>query len=687
MAQGYLVTLGDSNLDTGDTISGAYTTFNTDEYIGTGTWFWSGTDNANIYSNFEEAGDYTLGTDGNLYFIPHAGPVDTLSSASVGNAPNYSLLDGAIDGTDSGEVIDASYVDNDGDQIDNGLGAGSGNDDLVLAGGGDDTVDAGAGNDTVFGGGGADSISGSAGNDVIYGDSSSEADLNGVTDTITASNVSDTGSGFTVTAQLIGGTPNASDISFYGGNFGVAGSISDSDSYVPEQIGYDMASGQTEKLFVDFDNDVTSASFQFEHLFDSHNEEGHWQVYNDGVLVAEGDFSASSGGDSGIVSISDVGSFDQLVLSANMQTDGTDGSDYTVGNITFTMPAQTPDPYNDTLFGGAGDDTIYGQGGDDYISGGTGDDSLVGGDGDDRLIVAEGDSAQGDAGDDYFEVVDAGEPTAGTLTITGGDTEQDVGDTLDFNGQLQPGSLNITNTTPDGSLSGTATLLDGTVVTFSGIENIICFAAGTKIETPTGPRAVETLQAGDLISTRDNGDQPLVWISSVTVEATGSAAPICIDNHHSDGASLLVSPQHRILHKSASAELLFGEDEVLIPAQALVDHRHIYRVPCAAITYVHLLTPQHDILYANGIAAESFFPGKTAIETLTAEQDLDLEQALTRHKMKRAEYMETARLCLTTREAKLLRQYKPPELTVPKLAFGPKTAVPPLDVFTRRPVC
>jgi len=42
----------------------------------------------------------------------------------------------------------------------------------------------------------------------------------------------------------------------------------------------------------------------------------------------------------------------------------------------------------------------------------------------------------------------------------------------------------------NGGLSGNVTLLDGTVVNFFNIENIICFVPGTEIATPFGGRMI-----------------------------------------------------------------------------------------------------------------------------------------------------------------------------------------------------
>lgn len=190
MPSGYLVGLGaDFALNAGDSISGALVSFTNQSNLGSGNWIWSGTWNGITFTNELEPGVYYLATDGNVYFVPDFGPVDTLTSASASAPPAYSSIDGTILGTLGDDVIDNSYVDPQGDQVDSGNGAGAdGLDDIIYARSGDDTIDAGAGNDTIFagsdndsvdggsgadlieGGGGSDTIDGGTGNDTIYGD-------------------------------------------------------------------------------------------------------------------------------------------------------------------------------------------------------------------------------------------------------------------------------------------------------------------------------------------------------------------------------------------------------------------------------------------------------------------------------------------------------------------------------------
>lgn len=57
---------------------------------------------------------------------------------------------------------------------------------------------------------------------------------------------------------------------------------------------------------------------------------------------------------------------------------------------------------------------------------------------------------------------------------------------------------------------------------------VICFGAGTRIDTPMGPRLVEALQPGDFVLTRDSGPQEVLWTGSRRMSgARLFAMPIC----------------------------------------------------------------------------------------------------------------------------------------------------------------
>jgi hypothetical protein len=145
---------------------------------------------------------------------------------------------------------------------------------------------------------------------------------------------------------------------------------------------------------------------------------------------------------------------------------------------------------------------------------------------------------------------------------------------------------------------------------FVTITSIPCFAKGTLILTATGERRIETLEPGDLVETRDNGLQPIRWIGRRTVEATGRFAPVVIEaGAMGDHARLVLSPQHRVLIQHHMAELLFGSDEVLVAARDLVNDGTIRIREGGTIEYFHLLFDEHQIIWSEGMATESFHPG------------------------------------------------------------------------------
>ena len=320
----------------------------------------------------------------------------------------------------------------------------------------------------------------------------------------------------------------------------------------------------------------------------------------------------------------------------------------------------------DTIFGGAGNDLIYGDNvsstganppgyfSDDIIWGGSGADTMFGGYGNDTLHVGSGDVANGGTGDDLF-LIDQTALSGGTINIDGGESDEGGGDTIDFQSLLHWSDVTYTSTVPN-DLAGYATLADGTVVNFSNIENIvICFATGTRIMTPFGPRAVESLKAGDMVLTRDNGEQPIRWVGSKTVSGTGSNAPIrfapgTIGNER----ELFVSPQHRMLHTSPRASLFFGDRAVLLPAKHMINGETITTEKRDLVGYFHLLLDHHEIIFAEGAATETFHPGMQGLNALTAQSREDLFVKLPYLRSDPNSYGDTARQCLRGYETRLL---------------------------------
>lgn len=157
---------------------------------------------------------------------------------------------------------------------------------------------------------------------------------------------------------------------------------------------------------------------------------------------------------------------------------------------------------------------------------------------------------------------------------------------------------------PDGALTGGAGIGD---LSFSIPPEAVCFARGTMIATVKGLVAVQDLQLGDRIPTRDNGIKPIRWIGSKRASALGKLAPVVISaGTLGNDRDLLLSPRHRVLLTGWKAELLFGEPEVLCPAQHLINGDTIYSSPMEEIVYFHIMFDAHEIILANGAPCESF---------------------------------------------------------------------------------
>ncbi len=313
---------------------------------------------------------------------------------------------------------------------------------------------------------------------------------------------------------------------------------------------------------------------------------------------------------------------------------------------------------DDTILSGAGNDTVDGGAGDDVIDGGAGADTLIGGTGNDSFFIAQGDSAEGGEGDDTFILAEV-EGESGAIDITGGEGDETDGDTLILTPDVGQGDITFTNEDDDaGGLSGNFTLPDGTLVTFSEIENIICFTPGTRILTPRGERPVETLRPGDMVITRDHGPRPVRWVGQRTVPGRGAFAPVRVGPaiFGTGTGGLLVSPQHRLLVTGYHAELLFGCDEVLVAAKHLLGGTDACIAPCKAVTYIHLMFDRHEVIYAEGFATESFFAGDAALSAVDTAAREELFAIFPELRSTASRHRETARPCLRAREATLLRE-------------------------------
>ncbi|MFQ6547435.1 Hint domain-containing protein [Aestuariibius sp. 2305UL40-4] len=146
---------------------------------------------------------------------------------------------------------------------------------------------------------------------------------------------------------------------------------------------------------------------------------------------------------------------------------------------------------------------------------------------------------------------------------------------------------------------------------------VACFAAGTRIRVPGGTRAVEDISTGDRVWTRDDPDAVVTWVGTTEVEAEGAFAPIVFaPGVIGNTRELVLSPEHRVAIDGSQAQLMFGEDTVLVAAKHLLGAPGVSQRSGGRITFCHIMFDRHRIVDAEGAPCESFYPGDMAMKAV-----------------------------------------------------------------------
>ncbi len=233
------------------------------------------------------------------------------------------------------------------------------------------------------------------------------------------------------------------------------------------------------------------------------------------------------------------------------------------------------------------------------------------------------DANHGYSGTETITVLD---PNTGSLQITQTDLDYNIG-TYVTQGQIL-GADPTGQFLVIGSSDGTPSLflhaqpfdpnsVSPTVFSFdsrndfniSQLDGVVpCFSTGTLIRTPRGDVAVEDLATGETVLTASGEEVAIQWIGHHTVRCDRcfdptAAWPIRISaeafGEGKPDRDLFVSPGHAIW-------VPFMDDGALIPAAALVNGGTIAQVEVDKVTYWHVELPDHDILLANALPAESY---------------------------------------------------------------------------------
>ncbi|MFK7744813.1 MAG: Hint domain-containing protein [Roseobacter sp.] len=203
---------------------------------------------------------------------------------------------------------------------------------------------------------------------------------------------------------------------------------------------------------------------------------------------------------------------------------------------------------------------------------------------------------------------------------------------------------------------------DDTRTTYADAQNngAVCFGPGTMITTEDGNLPVEWLETGDKVLTRDHGFQPVLWVGRTKIPPkhfyqypnerpvripAGALGPDCPTH------DLCLTGDHRIMIRSAMAELMYFSAEVLAPAKAWVDADIAKFInPQRAYLVTHVLFASHQVIVAQGAWVESMFTGPEALRRMKAQDLARLENLLGDD----LHCQQTARPCLTRREAAFL---------------------------------
>ncbi|MEL7467315.1 MAG: Hint domain-containing protein [Pseudomonadota bacterium] len=417
-------------------------------------------------------------TSGNSYLLPQssnnasqaameANAIESISidalvqSSATGVAEDrmdgtYVVPDATIAGTAGDDVIDGSYTDLDGDNINDF----DGDDDLIDAGAGNDTVDGGVGNDSIFGGTGNDSAIGGSGNDVILGEDGD-----------------DTASGGTGSDLIYGGAGDDSLSTGLGEDtlYGGAG-----DDQLSNSAGNDTLIGGT-------GNDTLIATLGDDQLYGGAGNDTLEGGQDDDVLY---------GG------------------AGNDQLDGGTGNDLLFGGDGDDTLDGGSGNGNDLLYGGAGSDsfevmlggnTFYGGDDEDTFGVGFGTDTIYGGSGGTDL-----DTLSASVADDALTITLTGDES-GTFS----DSDGDSGSFVD----VEAFELTSEDDSFDGSASDAdqTVIAAGGQDTLTGGSGSDVFYAGDGADTIDGGDNGDTLYGGagnDVIEAGEEiniGDDDLIY--------------------------------------------------------------------------------------------------------------------------------------------------------------------------------
>jgi len=163
----------------------------------------------------------------------------------------------------------------------------------------------------------------------------------------------------------------------------------------------------------------------------------------------------------------------------------------------------------------------------------------------------------------------------------------------------------------------------------TALSDLLCvsFARGTMITMADGSqRPIETLARDDRVLTRDHGPQPVLWVGHATLRGVGAFAPVVIPaGTMGNAGDLIVSQQHRMFLYQRQRVAGMTTSELLVQAQHLVDGETVFIREGGFVDYFSLVFDRHEIIYAEGIPAESLMVSEAVINRLPPELSAEVK--------------------------------------------------------------
>lgn len=163
-----------------------------------------------------------------------------------------------------------------------------------------------------------------------------------------------------------------------------------------------------------------------------------------------------------------------------------------------------------------------------------------------------------------------------------------------------------------------------------GLSDLLCvsFSRGTMITLATGAqRAIEDLVANDAVLTRDHGAQAIRWIGRATLRGVGVFAPVVITaGTLGNAGDLIVSQHHRMFLYQRKRKAGVPTAELLVQAKHLVDGERVFLRTGGFVDYFSLVFDRHEIIYAEGVPAESLMVNDATLNRLPPELSEDVKR-------------------------------------------------------------